>query len=335
MSNMIPQPPPVPSRQLAKLARHILDPLVNEAITCRLGQHTATEILDALCALHSLSRRDCDYTSGAIGPAYTAYYHARKVHDAVFYLQALAQAVPSTPIRTIVDLGAGTGAVLWAAVFHRFLGFGPLAADKLRIICVEPAGPMRCEGEHLWRALCTRCADVPARVDAEWVSSADPQWSNSLGAGVAVVSACRLSWADARLADSAGPELLRSKSWVDLRDTILAVKPDTVIEWCPPHKGRTYIRGVRAAVAGCGFFVPQPVLPAFEHWGYGRDAGVQSEEALRLLVNAKLDSLPEAEQCVRRHDVEAALSKHLWLCREPAGDWFVAHRRHDWVALGE
>src|SRR4051794_25697380 len=77
------------------------------------GQWSTFQLDASLEDLLKLSRRaDACYDRPSTGWAYAAWYHGRRTQDS---LRLLAPAIVGrTGSVTIVDLGAGTGATLWA-----------------------------------------------------------------------------------------------------------------------------------------------------------------------------------------------------------------------------
>ncbi len=56
---------------------------------------------------------DCDYSLKGVGALYTAHWHGKRVHDALSVVMPLATELSKRPL-SIVDVGAGTDATLWA-----------------------------------------------------------------------------------------------------------------------------------------------------------------------------------------------------------------------------
>ncbi len=83
-----------------------------------LGEWSSYEWQASLQELLKLSQgEDANYDRPTIGPSYALWYHARRVNPLVSQLERIFRLVRDRGIAEfdIVDLGAGTGAVAWAA----------------------------------------------------------------------------------------------------------------------------------------------------------------------------------------------------------------------------
>ena len=97
-----------------------------------------------------LSGGDCDYSLKGVGPLYTGHYHGKRVHDALAVLTACRSYFLNEPYR-ILDVGSGTGAVLWAwaliAVFSEKCGFTP---PKHTWLSIDSSQEMTDHNSRLW-----------------------------------------------------------------------------------------------------------------------------------------------------------------------------------------
>lgn len=117
------------------------------------GAWPAYELDQSLLDLLRLSHHeDACYDRPSTGWAYGAWYHGRRTHDAV---RLLAPALAGrTGTVTIADLGAGTGATLWAltalvAAARR----ASVPLPGLRLVAMDASEPMLVAAEALWAEL--------------------------------------------------------------------------------------------------------------------------------------------------------------------------------------
>lgn len=109
---------------------------------------------------------DCDYSLKGIGPLYTGHWHGKRVHDGVSVLLPLRSALSARSL-DVIDVGAGTGAALWAwtliACFARGRG-APLPVHTWTSI--DASTDMLAQGDRLWdrlRGVLPQAANVVKR----------------------------------------------------------------------------------------------------------------------------------------------------------------------------
>lgn len=117
-----------------------------------------------------LSRHsDACYDRPSTGWAYAAWYHGRRVHDA---LRLLAPVVARrTGTLAVVDLGAGTGATLWAlTALVAAAARASVPLPRLHVVAVDASEPMVTAAEALWDHLrrSQPFADAALAVDARF-----------------------------------------------------------------------------------------------------------------------------------------------------------------------
>ncbi|MBO0697501.1 MAG: hypothetical protein J2P46_03840 [Zavarzinella sp.] len=97
---------------------------------------------------------DCDYSLKGVGPLYAGHWHGKRIHDSLSFLVPLRGVLSGQPLQ-IVDVGAGTGALLWAwvliASFSREVG-SPLPNHTWTSL--DSSSEMLGQGERLWTSLC-------------------------------------------------------------------------------------------------------------------------------------------------------------------------------------
>jgi hypothetical protein len=97
---------------------------------------------------------DCDYSLKGVGSLYTGHWHGKRVHDSLAFLVALRSAFSMKPVH-VLDIGAGTGAVLWAwtllATFSREIG-NPMPVHSWTSL--DSSSEMLAQNKRLWERLC-------------------------------------------------------------------------------------------------------------------------------------------------------------------------------------
>lgn len=110
------------------------------------------ELDQSLEELWQLSKGgDCCYDRPSIGPTYSIWYHARRTHDMIRLVRPWFDA-PQEDQWSIIDLGSGTGATIWAlgliAVgMHRC---GAKSVPCIEVICVDSSPFMIEHAKRLW-----------------------------------------------------------------------------------------------------------------------------------------------------------------------------------------
>jgi DNA helicase II / ATP-dependent DNA helicase PcrA len=89
-------------------------------------------------------REDCCYDRPSVGLNYALWYHARRTQD---MLRLALRSWEARPPGEILDLGAGTGATLWALAFAIRAG---LPIDRVRVVSLDGSPPMLHAAEHMW-----------------------------------------------------------------------------------------------------------------------------------------------------------------------------------------
>lgn len=142
--------------------------------------------------------RDCDYSLPGIGPLYTGHWHGKRVHEALAILMPLRAILSGRPMN-VIDVGAGTDAVLWAwtliASFAKSQDSPPLPVHSWT--SVDSSQEMIAQSNRLWTKLCALLPDA-ARV----VKRQPPLWTDwrkprSLPANAIVLGSYLFSKADA------------------------------------------------------------------------------------------------------------------------------------------
>jgi hypothetical protein len=97
---------------------------------------------------------DCDYSLQGIGPLYTCHFHGKRIHDALSYLVRLKASIETGP-RQVLDIGAGTGAVLWAwTLLACFARAEKTPLPVLSWASLDSSPEMVAQSNRLWDALC-------------------------------------------------------------------------------------------------------------------------------------------------------------------------------------
>jgi hypothetical protein len=159
-----------------ELDRALAGGLVGLARRGAWSDHELGRSLDDLLALSR--HEDACYDRPSTGWAYAAWYHGRRTHDAVRLLAPVVAARTGT--LTIADLGAGTGATLWAlAALVAAARRASVPLPRLRVVAVEASEPMLAAAEALWAdlrrspALAAGAAAITARFElASWTDVA-------------------------------------------------------------------------------------------------------------------------------------------------------------------
>jgi hypothetical protein len=139
--------------------RSLLDRACGEAIAEGLSGLSPLDLNRPDVSLRRLYKKsssvgDCDYDLKGIAALYTGHWQGKRVHDA---LQILVPLVPRLARRkwSIVELGAGTGAVLWAwtliACFAHEKGT-PLPIHTWTSL--DASQEMATQSNRLWKSLC-------------------------------------------------------------------------------------------------------------------------------------------------------------------------------------
>jgi DNA helicase II / ATP-dependent DNA helicase PcrA len=136
------------------------------AATALPDYHVRGAVLDLL---NLGEGRDCCYDRPGIGLAYAAWYHPRRVHEWVRRLLPV-MAGRREPLE-LVDLGAGTGAVLWAASLSRagLAAAGVAVPEQLSVVQVDASPYMVATGQALWEGLTKDFPEIDTRsVEVSW-----------------------------------------------------------------------------------------------------------------------------------------------------------------------
>lgn len=123
----------------------------------RIGEWDSYEWVASLDELLNLgNQRDAAYDRPTIGPAYALWYHARRVNPLISQVEEILREVDQHGHRQvdIVDLGAGTGAVAWAAALVA-AAVGEFDGDPPRVVVheVESSPLMTATADALWEVL--------------------------------------------------------------------------------------------------------------------------------------------------------------------------------------
>ena len=144
-----------------------------------------------------LRERDCDYSLTGIGPLYTGHWHGKRIHEAVAVLMPL-RALLSGRSMNVMDVGAGTEAVLWAwcliASFAKSHG-SPLPVHSWTSI--DSSKEMITQSDRLWSRLCEVLPDAARVVKRQPPLWTDWQKPRSLPANAVVLGSYLFSIADA------------------------------------------------------------------------------------------------------------------------------------------
>jgi ribosomal protein RSM22 (predicted rRNA methylase) len=126
-------------------------------------------------------------------------------------LEALFQAMPDFSPRTLLDIGAGPGTVLWAAV--------DLWPDLEQATLLEASGPARKVGEHL-------AAEGSLHVDTNWLSGDATVELGDLPAADLVSVAYVLD----EIAPASRPKLI-GRLWNITAGSLIVIEPGTPAGW--------------------------------------------------------------------------------------------------------
>jgi DNA helicase-2/ATP-dependent DNA helicase PcrA len=123
----------------------------------RIGEWSGFEWQATLKDLDGLSKgADAYYDRPTIGPAYALWYHARRVNPLVRQLERIVRDTYQRGHERVevVDLGAGTGAVAWAAALVA-AAIGELDGEPPRVVVheVESSPLMTATADSLWETL--------------------------------------------------------------------------------------------------------------------------------------------------------------------------------------
>lgn len=159
-----------------------LDRLIAEAVRGAFDTHpewSAFELDQTLEDTWQLSRGgDCCYDRPSIGPTYASWYHGRRMQDMLRLLRAWLEERDEDGW-SLLDLGAGTGATLWAlgllvAGFHR----AGESLPRLQVHAIDSSDFMLAEAERMWALhFCRAYPEARHRIDVSfrvetWVRTA-------------------------------------------------------------------------------------------------------------------------------------------------------------------
>ncbi len=124
---------------------------VEDAVESLASAHhfSAYDLARSLEDTWNLSRgEDCCYDRPSVGLNYAMWYHARRVQDLLRMCVPvwLTDGVPPA----ILDLGCGTGTVLWALAAA---GTAGLDVRDTEVVCVDSSPPMLAAAKHMWQTL--------------------------------------------------------------------------------------------------------------------------------------------------------------------------------------
>ena len=142
--------------------------------------------------------RDCDYSLRGIGPLYTGHWHGKRVHEAIAILMPLRALLLDRPMN-LIDVGAGTDAVLWAwtliASFASSQDSPPYPVHSWTSI--DSSQEMIAQSDRLWTRLCAVLPEAERVVKRQPPLWADWRKSHSLPANAIVLGSYLFSKADA------------------------------------------------------------------------------------------------------------------------------------------
>ena len=139
---------------------------------------------------------DCDYSLPGTGPLYTGHWHGKRVHDGLSVLLPLLPVLSARPV-CVIDIGAGTGAALWAwtllARCAQEWG-SPLPVHSW--YSIDCSQSMLKQSDRLWGKLCRVLPNAPELVNRQPAALCD--WRNHppLPTGALVVGSYLFARAD-------------------------------------------------------------------------------------------------------------------------------------------
>lgn len=140
--------------------------------------------------LWQLSRgADLCYDRPTIGFSYSLWYHPKRINTFLKYFTDLLYEARNEQVIEIFDLGAGTGAVLWAVgLICEGLKENNLPCPKVKVVNVDTSAFMLTYNyQYLWKNFCIEYPNVSASVFAEYKLNS---WSNVQNDGFTNVWLC-------------------------------------------------------------------------------------------------------------------------------------------------
>lgn len=116
---------------------------------------------------------DCDYSLKGIGQLYTAHWHGKRMHDALSVLVPL-RALFSGRRSNVVEVGAGTGAALWA--WTLLTCYAIQARTPLPVVSwtsLDSSADMLAQNERLWKFFSGRFLQTRKVVNRQTVQCAN------------------------------------------------------------------------------------------------------------------------------------------------------------------
>ncbi len=130
---------------------------------------------------------DCDYALAGAGVMYTGHFHGKRVHDSMAVLETLPDMFRTKELH-ICDVGAGSGAALWAwALIACYLRDIKTECPVHNWTSIDSSPCMLEQNERLWLELCKVLPDVQKVVSRQVPICTDWRTQHTIPTGAVVI----------------------------------------------------------------------------------------------------------------------------------------------------
>lgn len=198
---------------------------------------------------------DCNYSLAGVGPLYTAHFHGKRVHDCLSYLVRLTPALAGGPTQ-VIDLGAGTGAALWA--WTLICCFARETNNPLPVLTwtsLDSSPEMVAQDNRLWSKLCEVLPEASSVVVRHPPRHAD--WRNppAVPAGATVVGSYLFS-----RHESSNPAAVATAG--EFAALVNRISAAAILIWVKENK-RAVLDGIRQRFATWKDVSPRPPFETY------------------------------------------------------------------------